>query len=125
MDMVKRRRMIAQAVVAMDAHWQRATDAKTLAQAQVVDADGQHDEYEHKTLGELRARLRTLTPEQLRQVHAYEAAHANREPVLVMLQHRIARLEQDAAQAESGTADTEVEQEFERLVQAFADTNVG
>ncbi|MDP9496256.1 MAG: hypothetical protein M3P46_01045 [Actinomycetota bacterium] len=44
------------------------------------------------TLGSLRGRLRTLDVEQLVQLRTYEKAHADRLPVVTMLDNRIAKL---------------------------------
>ena len=54
------------------------------------------------TLGSLRGRLRSLSVEQLVQVRAYEKAHADRLPVVTMLDNRIAKLATDASAAPSG-----------------------
>ena len=61
-----------------------------------------HDElplpdYDHMTLGSLRGRMRSLTVEQLVQIRDYERAHANRLPVVTMLDNRIAKLATDAS----------------------------
>jgi hypothetical protein len=61
-----------------------------------------HDElplpdYDHMTLGSLRGRLRSLTVEELVQVRDYEKGHANRLPVVTLLDNRIAKLATDAA----------------------------
>ena len=53
-------------------------------------------DYDHMTLGSLRGRLRSLTVEQLVQVRDYEKAHADRLPVVTMLDNRIAKLATDA-----------------------------
>lgn len=65
-----------------------------------------HDElplpdYDHMTLGSLRGRLRSLSVEQLVQVRDYEKAHADRLPVVTLLDNRIAKLATDAAAAPS------------------------
>jgi hypothetical protein len=71
-----------------------------------------HDElplpdYDHMTLGSLRGRMRSLTIEQLVQVRDYEKAHADRLPVITMLDNRIAKLASDAdAPQPSGTPPT-------------------
>ena len=44
------------------------------------------------TLGSLRGRLRSLSVDQLVQVRTYEKAHADRLPVVTMLDNRIAKL---------------------------------
>ncbi len=49
-------------------------------------------DYDHMTLGSLRGRLRSLSLTQLGQVRAYEKAHADRLPVVTMLDNRIAKL---------------------------------
>ena len=56
-----------------------------------------HDElplpdYDHMTLGSLRGRLRSLTAEDLVAVRDYEKAHADRLPVITLLENRIAKL---------------------------------
>lgn len=66
-----------------------------------------HDElpladYDHMTLGSLRGRLRSLSLEQLALVRSYEKAHADRLPIVTMLDNRIARLATDPAAAPSG-----------------------
>jgi hypothetical protein len=69
-----------------------------------------HDElplpdYDHMTLGSLRGRMRSLTVEQLVQIRDYEKAHADRLPVVTMLDNRIAKLATDASgEQPSGTA---------------------
>jgi hypothetical protein len=49
-------------------------------------------DYDHMTLGSLRGRLRSLDLAQLVQVRDYEKAHADRLPVVTMLDNRIAKL---------------------------------
>ena len=49
-------------------------------------------DYDHMTLGSLRGRLRSLDLGQLVQVRNYEKAHADRLPVVTMLDNRIAKL---------------------------------
>jgi hypothetical protein len=58
-------------------------------------------DYDHMTLGSLRGRLRSLTVEDLVTVRAYEKAHADRLPVVTMLDNRIARLTTDPTAAPS------------------------
>jgi len=71
---------------------------------------GSHDElplpdYDHMTLGSLRGRLRSLDVAQLVQLRDYEKAHADRLPVITMLDNRIAKLATDASATPSpGTA---------------------
>ena len=65
--------------------------------ADVVTATASSDElplanYDHLTLGALRGHLRSLDVAQLVQVRDYEIAHANRLPVVTMLDNRIAKL---------------------------------
>src|SRR5580692_5781187 len=48
--------------------------------------------YDELTIASLRARLRTLTPEQLTVLIEYEKAHANREDVITMFERRITKL---------------------------------
>ena len=54
-------------------------------------------DYDHMTLGSLRGRLRSLDVPQLVQIREYEKTHADRLPVVTMLDNRIARLATDAA----------------------------
>lgn len=67
----------------------------------------QHDDlplpdYDHMTLGSLRGRLRSLSTEELVQVRDYEKAHANRLPIVTMLDNRIAKLATDPGATPSG-----------------------
>ena len=54
-------------------------------------------DYDHMTLGSLRGRLRSLEVDQLIVLRTYEKAHADRLPVVTMLDNRIAKLATDAA----------------------------
>ena len=54
-------------------------------------------DYDHMTLGSLRGRLRALSVDQLVQVRDYEKAHADRLPVVTLLDNRISKLATDAA----------------------------
>ncbi len=49
-------------------------------------------DYDHMTLGSLRGRMRALSVEQLVDVRSYEKAHADRLPIVTMLDNRIAKL---------------------------------
>lgn len=49
-------------------------------------------DYDHLTIGQLRARLRQLDAAQLVQLRDYEKVHANRLPVLTVLENRIAKV---------------------------------
>lgn len=49
-------------------------------------------DYDHMTLGSLRGRLRSLDVDQLVALRGYEKAHADRLPVVTMLDNRIAKL---------------------------------
>jgi hypothetical protein len=59
-------------------------------------------DYDHMTLGSLRGRLRSLTVDQLVQLRDYEKAHADRLPVVTMLDNRIAKLATEAGPSPSG-----------------------
>ena len=63
-------------------------------------------DYDHMTLGSLRGRLRSLSVEQLVQLRTYEKAHADRLPVVTMLDNRIAKLATDASATPSGPVST-------------------
>jgi hypothetical protein len=52
------------------------------------------EDYDHLTLGSLRARLPRLDAVALVQLRDYERAHAHRLPVLTMLENRIAKVSQ-------------------------------
>jgi hypothetical protein len=79
-----------------------ATAAVTALEEQLADnspggADLAHDElplpdYDHLTLPSLRARLARLDVVSLMQIRDYEKAHANRLPVITMLENRIAKV---------------------------------
>jgi hypothetical protein len=56
------------------------------------------DDFDHLTLGQLRARLARLDAVSLVQLRDYERAHAHRLPVLQMLENRITKLGQNADQ---------------------------
>jgi hypothetical protein len=58
------------------------------------------DDYDHLTLGALRARLPRLTVDELLDLRAYEQAHANRLPIVTMLENRIAKLRRAAPEPE-------------------------
>jgi cytoskeletal protein RodZ len=55
--------------------------------------------YDELTIASLRARLRTLTPEQLTVLIEYERAHANRADVITMFERRITKLALGLTQA--------------------------
>ena len=66
-----------------------------------------HDElplpdYDHMTLGSLRGRLRSLTLEQLVAVREYEKAHADRLPVVTLVDNRIAKLSLEGGEPSPG-----------------------
>jgi hypothetical protein len=65
-------------------------------------------DYDHMTLGSLRGRLRSLTVEQLVQLRDYERAHADRLPVVTMLDNRIAKLATDPSATPTGKTDSAV-----------------
>jgi hypothetical protein len=61
-----------------------------------------HDElplpdFDHMTLGQLRGRLRSLDLVSLVQLRDYEEAHANRLPIVVMLNNRISKVQESGA----------------------------
>ena len=85
---------------------QRAADNITAATGAVLDHDDLPlADYDHMTLGSLRGRLRSLSLEQLGQVRAYEKAHADRLPVVTMLDNRIAKLTSDITVQPTGNVD--------------------
>ena len=62
--------------------------------------------YDHLTLGSLRGRLRALDVVQLVQLRDYERSHANRLPVVTMLDNRIAKLATLGAAPASAPSDS-------------------
>ncbi len=99
--------MIAQTIATMHRHWNRTTEQEILAQAHGnshsvgtarVETSGEVQDraeaqrYDRMTLGALRERPRVLTVPQLVQLRTYEQAHANRRPVVDMVDRRIATL---------------------------------
>ena len=69
----------------------RAARKKPTSQATRHD-DLPLPDYDHMTLGSLRGRLRSLSIDQLAQIRDYEKDHADRLPVVTLLEHRIAKL---------------------------------
>jgi hypothetical protein len=66
-------------------------------------------DYDHMTLGSLRGRMRSLDLPQLIQIRDYEKAHADRLPIVTMLDNRIAKLANDpTAPLSGGSADADV-----------------
>jgi hypothetical protein len=68
-----------------------------------------HDElplpdYDHLTLGSLRGRMRSLDLPQLVSIRAYEKAHADRLPIVTMLDNRIAKLANNPTAPLSGSS---------------------
>jgi hypothetical protein len=61
-------------------------------------------DYDHMTLGSLRGRMRSLDLPQLIQVRDYEKAHADRLPIVTMLDNRIAKLANDPTAPLSGSS---------------------
>ena len=61
----------------------------------VAHADLPLPDYDHLTLGSLRGRMRSLDLPQLVAIRGYEKAHADRLPILTMLDNRIAKLASD------------------------------
>jgi hypothetical protein len=59
-------------------------------------------DYDHMTLGSLRGRLRSLTVEELVAVRDYEKAHADRLPVVTLVDNRIAKLALDGGEPSPG-----------------------
>jgi hypothetical protein len=55
--------------------------------------------YDELSIASLRARLRTLTPEQLAELIDYEKGHANRADVISMFERRISKLALGLTQA--------------------------
>ena len=71
--------------------------ARTPASAPLAHDELPLPDYDHMTLGSLRGRMRAMSVEHLMQVRSYEKAHADRLPILTMLDNRIAKLALDTA----------------------------
>lgn len=78
---------------------EQVVEASTLSIDHDTHEDLPLEDYDHLTLGSLRGRLRSLDVDQLVRLRSYEKAHANRLPVVTMLDNRIAKLATDAAAA--------------------------
>jgi hypothetical protein len=63
-------------------------------------------DYDHMTLGSLRGRMRSLDLPQLIAIRDYEKAHADRLPIVTMLDNRIAKLATDPTAPLSGGSPT-------------------
>jgi hypothetical protein len=71
---------------------ERAVAATAPAGSSLDHEDLPLDDYDHLTLPALRARLARLDLTALIQLRDYEKAHANRLPVVTMLENRIAKV---------------------------------
>jgi len=76
--------------------------------------------YGELSIASLRARLRNLDLTQLRQVAAYEKAHAARAEVMTMFERRIAKLEAEDGADRQGEAEAKAEGESRDEVAAEA-----
>ena len=74
--------------------------------------------YGELTIASLRARLRNLDLMQVRQLAAYEQAHAARADVMIMYERRIAKLEASASAEEDEKAEVEAREEVAEEIQA-------
>jgi hypothetical protein len=59
-------------------------------------------DYDSLATGSIESRAHTLDPEGVRQLLAYEQAHAARPQIVMMLEHRLASLESGTAQPSGG-----------------------
>lgn len=87
-----------------DSVWLTPEDAQEIAETE-SGAALEHDElpledYDHLTLGSLRARIRGLDLPELVQLREYEQAHANRLQVLKSFDTRIAKLSADSGKGD-------------------------
>ena len=99
--------------------------AAAAAPAKVPD----HDElplpdYDHMTLGSLRGRLRSLDVNELVAVRAYEKAHANRLPVVTMLDNRIAKLSTGESTPSGGASSAPAPEQVETAKTPTGDSKV-
>jgi hypothetical protein len=87
--------------------WLSREDTEQVAEAPagstLEHADLPLEDYDHLTLGSLRARIRRLTVAELVQLREYEQAHADRLPVMKTLDARITKLAQESSSPPSTT----------------------
>jgi hypothetical protein len=103
---------------------QRVTEARDLDKTGNVrlitsgEAGPPLPNYGELSIASLRARLRNLDLAQVRQLAAYEQAHAARADVMTMYERRIAKLEAEASAEEDGKAEVEAREEVAGEIQA-------
>jgi hypothetical protein len=95
------------------------------AEAAVPAAEAPLPNYDELSIASLRARLRNLDPTELRQLVAYERAHADRADVIAMFERRIAKLEDETSADKRGEAEAEAEIEAREDVEAEVQDEVG
>jgi len=79
-----------------------AADARTVTEQLSTDEPKDRSnlpiaDFDHITLGSLRARLRALSVEELAELREWEQSHGHRLPVLTLLDNRIAKLAADGS----------------------------
>jgi hypothetical protein len=87
----------AQVTDLLDRAAARSSDRRPTAAA--ADQPLPLPDYDQMTLGSLRGRLRSLSLVELRAIRDYESSHADRLPVLTLVDNRIAKLTTDATPA--------------------------
>ena len=80
--------------------------------------------YGELSVASLRARLRNLDLTQLRQLAAYEKAHAARAEVMTMFERRIVKLEAEASAERHADAGAEAEAEARERVAGQAQAGI-
>jgi hypothetical protein len=78
-------------------------------------------DFDNVSLGSLRARLRSLSVEDLVKLREWEQAHAHRLPVITLLDNRIAKVSADSATSGSGTYPKSGEQAAKTAQNAASD----
>jgi hypothetical protein len=85
------------------------TAAKVTEQLEIDEPKDRGDlpiaDFDHITLGSLRARLRALSIEELAELREWEQSHGHRLPVLTLLDNRIAKLAADGSADSAYPAD--------------------
>jgi hypothetical protein len=103
-----------------------AAEAAPVAEAaRVAEPGAPLPNYDGLSIASLRARLRNLDVAQLRQLVAYESAHAGRADVITMFERRIAKLQAETTPEERGEAAAEAGAEARDAVEAEVQDEVG
>jgi hypothetical protein len=106
-------RSAAQARSAREGEKAEAGDAREGGKAEAGEAAAPLPGYDELSVASLRARLRYLDVDQLRQLADYEKAHADRAEVITMFERRIAKLEAESTEGGEAEAEAGIEAQEE------------